>query len=700
MPSLPAGFVLVQTHASLVSAGTERMITQFSQKNLAQKAMARPDLVRQVLDRIKRDGLLTTIETVRGRLDEPMALGYSVAGTVLEAGRGAEEFQPGQRVACAGAGMANHAEIVCVPRNLCVVLPPGVDFDEAVFATVGAIAMHGVRLANVQFGSRVAVIGLGLLGQLTVQMLNAAGCLVIGVDLMDDRVDLARQFGAEIAITPESAISAASDFSSGVGVDAVLITADAPGNETVELAGAIARDRAMVVAVGAVGMNIPRRSYFAKELQFVVSRSYGPGRYDASYEIKGRDYPIGYVRWTERRNMASFLDLVARASVRVKPLITHRFPIESAASAYDVITGKTEERFLGVVLTYPTEVSRQRVVPVAAPAPARPVPEAVRIGVLGAGDFARGTLLPSLKQIPEARLVAIASQQGLSAKTAANRFGFAYCTTEEQRIQNDPDINAVFIITRHNLHARQALAACAAGKHVFVEKPLCLTEDELRILEEAFQAPGAPLLMVGFNRRFAPLAISLRHVFQGITEPLVADYRINAGFIPPDHWVHDPLIGGGRVIGEVCHFIDFLGWLMGGTPETVSARGLPDTGKYRGDNIVITLTYPNGAVGTITYIASGDRGIGKERIEVHGGGRSAVLSDFRRLELYRNGRRSVKQLRLRQDKGHRTECREFVEALLTGGPSPIALTDIIGTTRATILAVKSAGSGQTFAVTP
>lgn len=697
MPALPDGFVLVQTRASLVSAGTERMITQFSQKNLAQKAMARPDLVRQVLERVKRDGLLTTIDKVRGRLDEPMPLGYSAAGTVIASGRGAEEFQSGDRVACAGAGFANHAEIICVPRNLCVAMPPGVEFEEGVFATMGAIAMHGVRLANVQFGSRVAVIGLGLLGQLTVQMLNAAGCRVLGVDLIRDRVDLASQLGAESATSPETAESAAADLSSGAGVDAVLITADAKGNETVEMAGVIARDRAIVVAVGAVEMNIPRRTYFAKELQFVISRSYGPGRYDASYEMEGRDYPIGYVRWTERRNLASFLELVARGSVRVKPLITHRFVVESAPLAYDLITGKTGERFLGVVLTYPGESSQDRAVPVR-PLASAPSARQVRVGVLGAGDFARSTLLPALEQAAGVEMVGIASQQGLSARTSANRFGFAYCATDERRILDDSDINTVFIITRHNLHARQTLAARAAGKHVFVEKPLCLTEDELRNIEQAFQAPDGPRLMVGYNRRFAPLAISLRDFFAGVREPLAVNYRVNAGFIPLQHWVHDPLVGGGRIIGEVCHFIDFLGWLMGSAPEKVSARALPDNGKYRGDNMMIVLTYLNGGVATITYVASGDRSFGKERVEVHGGGRSAILDDFRRLELGRNGRRTVRHLRLRQDKGHLGECRAFVEAILKGQPSPIGLADLVATTRTTLHAVESARTGQTFGV--
>jgi predicted dehydrogenase/threonine dehydrogenase-like Zn-dependent dehydrogenase len=696
VPAVPAGFVLVRTMASLVSAGTERMMVQFAEKNLAQKAMARPDLVRQVLEKVRRDGLMTTVNAVRSRLDEPMALGYSAVGTVIDAGPDVTDVKPGDRVACAGAGFANHAEVICVPRNLSVPIPDGVSFEDAAFVTLGAIALHGVRLAELQLGGQVAVIGLGLLGQLTVQLARASGCRVAGVDLLEDRIELARQLGADLAVTPSQGPDALRSWTAGIGVDAVLVTADTSSNDPIELAGVIARDRGTVVAVGAVGMAVPRRTYYPKELRFLISRSYGPGRYDPAYELQGHDYPLSYVRWTERRNLGSFLELVGAGLVKVAPLVTHRFPVSEATGAYDLITGKTPGTFLGVVLQYPSEPDLSQRIEVAAAAAPRTAASG-SIGVLGAGSFASGTLLPAFKQAGAA-FRGIASRQGLTARTCADRFGFAFCTTEERQVLDDPATDTIVVATRHDLHARQVLAARAAGKHVFVEKPLCISEDEMRQLADAYAAPGSPLLLVGFNRRFAPLAQELAKFFADAGEPLAVHYRVNAGYIPPDHWVHDPAIGGGRVIGEACHFIDFIGWLVRSAPLRLTATALPDAGRYSGDNTVITIQYDNGSAGTLTYVASGDKALGKERIEVHGGSRSAILDDFRQLDLFRGGRHRVEKTRLRQDKGHAAECEAFVRAIREGRPSPIARDEIFQTTALAFLALESARRRETLEV--
>lgn len=699
-PAVPAGFVLVQTEVSLLSAGTERAAAQAAQKSLITRVIERPDRIRQVVDRIAAEGLSATIEGVRGRLAEPIALGYSASGRVMEAAGDVRGFKPGDRVACAGAGFANHAEIIAVPKNLCVPVPDGIAAEEAAFATVGAIALHGVRLAHVEVGETVAVIGLGLLGQLTAQIVAAAGARVVGVDLLADRMNLARTLGTDIVAAPGDALHLVNAMTGGTGADAVLITADTASNDPVELAGTIARDRSVVVAVGAVGLEVPRATYYTKELSLLVSRSYGPGRYDDEYEIEGRDYPIGYVRWTENRNLSAFLDLVARARVRVTPLITHRFPIESAIAAYDVISGTTGEPFLGVVVQYdgqPDGTRTLRATRGTVALPPRTAKETMpRLGVLGTGNFAKGVLLPAFKAAGAA-LGGVIARQGLNAKVCADRFGFDYFGTDESAVFGDPSIDAVAIATRHHLHAAQVLAAAAAAKDVFVEKPLCLTLAEMNEIARAFEGPGAPRLMVGFNRRFAPLSAPLKAHFADAAHPLMIDYRINAGAVPLSHWTQDPQQGGGRIIGEVCHFVDYCGWLVGASPATVMARPAASVGGA-GDNLVIVITYVDGSVATVRYIAAGDPSQGKERIEVHGGGRSAVLDDFKDFETFRNGKRTSARHRFGQDKGHRNECAAFVNALVRGEPSPIPLHEILDSTRVTFLVVDSARSGAVLTV--
>jgi predicted dehydrogenase/threonine dehydrogenase-like Zn-dependent dehydrogenase len=703
VPLSEPGKVLVQVGASLVSAGTERMVVDFAHKNLVQKARSRPDLVRQTMDKAKRDGVLTTFDAVQNRLDRPMTLGYSCAGRVIEVGAGVTEMEVGDAVACAGTGAA-HAEIASVGRNLVARLPEGVGIESGAFGTLGAIALQGMRLAEIQLGETVAVIGLGLLGQLTVQMLRAAGCVVVGLDLQQGRANLAGGSGAHaVATDPDAFAQLCLEFSVGRGADSVLITADTRSNDPVELAGTIARDRAVVVAVGAVGMTIPRAVYYEKELDFRISRSYGPGRYDPEYEEEGRDYPAGYVRWTENRNMQAFLQLLADETVNVQPLITHRFPIERGAEAYDLITGSSDEPFLGVLLTYPSDTPVRRRVELrsgsnwAGTAPVGAPLETVRVGFLGAGNFATATLLPAMQKLPGLELVGVSTATGYSARATADKFGFRFAATDEREILEDPTINTVVVATRHHLHARQVIAALHAGKDVFVEKPLAMDTVQLAEVLQVQRESGRRL-MVGFNRRFAPMVTEIRRSLQGRQGPLIVIYRVNAGSLPPDHWTQNPALGGGRIIGEACHFIDLLQFLIGSPPAQVSTVAARTAAGPIVDQVVMTLTFEDGSVGTIVYTAGGDTAFGKERIEVLGDGRVAVLDDYRTLEIVRNGRRKRRHERLRPDKGHRGEWEALIAASRSGAASPTSLDEIAASHLATFAAVESAQRGEPVAV--
>ena len=709
-PQLLPGCVLVRIAASVVSAGTERASSEFARKNLLQKAKSRPDLVRDVIRKVQRDGFFSAIDSVRSRLDQPQSTGYSSAGTVISIGDGVTDLHPGARVACAGAGIAVHAEIACVPRLLVARIPAlesgvanEVPFDEAAFATLGAVALHGIRTSGVRLGDLVSVIGLGLLGQLTVQLLRAAGCTVLGMDIDPSRVDLALRLGAD------AAASSASEFhnlclekSDGFGVDSVLVAAETPSSDPVNLAGTIARDRAVVVALGTVGMDIERKSYYEKELDFRISRSYGPGRYDSAYEQKGRDYPIGYVRWTETRNMEAFVRLLAEKKINIAPLITHRFPVERAQSAYELITGRTREPFLGVVIRYSDAGSVSNTLSLVTPPeiPCKTQEQSLSVGLLGAGGFATSTLIPAIKASSNTSLISVCAATGSHAHHAAQKFGFRSSTTDEITLLHDPAINTIVIATRHHLHAKQVLAALGAGKHVFCEKPLCLTEDELRqIVRSYFNLQNMrPALMVGFNRRFAPMAVRMKSFLSAVSEPLVLSYRINAGYLSPDHWVNDRELGGGRVLGEVCHFVDLLRFLASSQMTEVAARCLGASGRYSGDNIVISLRFANGSEGTISYLANGDRSFSKERIEIFGGGRTAVLEDFRRLELVCNGQKQKMTSRWRQDKGHQSEWRAFANAVTHAENMPIPFEEIVSSTLATLRVDESIATGNTIAV--
>ncbi len=701
-PAPEAGHVVVATEASLISAGTERMVVEFARKGLLAKARARPDLVAQVVRKARTEGVLGTMEAVRGRLDQPMPLGYSAAGRVIEVGSGVEGVVVGDRVACAGAG---HAEVVRVPRNLLARAPDGLPAEAAAFATVGAIALHGFRLAETELGGRVVVIGLGLIGLLAVQICRAAGVRVLGVDPDPERRARAERLGAEAVAGTEDgeAVDAALAWTDGIGADAALVAAAGGGNQPIETAAGVTRDRGTVVAVGAFGMDVPRRPFYMKELQLRVSRSYGPGRYDPSYEEAGIDYPIGHVRWTEGRNLQAVVDLLASGAVDTGPLVSHRIPIEDAEAAYRLIT-EGDEPTLGVVLTYPDRGSSEgigaleRTVPVGDMSGSRRAPAAsvnggsIGVGLLGAGQFATAVLLPALKKAGTLRPVAVASSTGLSAKHAADRFGFDYATTEEARLLDDASIELVAIATRHGAHAAQVVRALEAGKHVFVEKPLCLTEEELADIIRAWSDAGDRQLLVGFNRRFAPLAGHLRAFCQEAGEPALITYRVNAGALPPDHWVHDPEVGGGRILGEVCHFIDFVSHVVDALPVRVTASGVRDGGRYRDDNVHVVVDLEDGSSASIAYAASGDRVVGKERCEVFAGGGTAVLDDFRTAEIARGGRVRKHRSRLRQDKGHDAEWAAVAAGLREGRPS-VPTQSVLATTLATLAAAAALRTG-------
>jgi predicted dehydrogenase/threonine dehydrogenase-like Zn-dependent dehydrogenase len=693
-PGVRPKAALVRTAASLVSAGTERMLVEFAGKSLVGKARSRPDLVRQVLDKARREGLLTTLEAAFNRLDQPMSLGYSSAGTIITVGEGLEGFQVGDRVACAGGGFAVHAEYAVVPEKLLALLPPQVDFESAAFTTLGAIALHGFRLAQPQLGEKVAVIGLGLLGLLSVSIARAAGCSVFGVDLDPARVALAQQFGA-IAVLRSEADASGRAFTQGHGFDAVLICADTKSNDPVELAGVLARDRGHVISVGAVGNDLPRKIYFEKELHFQVSRSYGPGRYDLAYEEGGQDYPYGYVRWSEGRNLDAFVNLLASGEVDVKPLISHRFPIDRSPEAYDLITGKVKEPFLGVLLTYPENSTPPvRRVDLYSSNPTRQPLEEPGLGVLGAGNYATAVFLPNVVRAGGVTRVAVVSGSGFSAHHAAQKFKFNYAGSSEKDLMNDPQVNILAILTRHNHHARQVLAGLAAGKHIFCEKPLAIHPEEIEEISQILTSPQTPLLTVGFNRRFAPLAIQLKKFLENRGEALAVNYTINAGYLPLTHWTHDPIQGGGRIIGEGCHFIDFITFLVGEPPISVLARALPDAGRYSHDNVVLHFKFHDGSMGTVNYLANGDKSYPKERVEVFTNGRVAVLNDFRSLELVRDGKRQLIQNRLRQDKGHLAAWQAFLTAVRSGGKPPIPYEHLIGVTRAALVAMTALESGK------
>ena len=715
-PTTKPGGVLVAVSASLISVGTEKMVVNLAQASLLGKARRRPDQVRQVIEKVRQVGLLTTYEQVINRLDSLMPLGYSCAGTVIEVGEGVKEFQVGDRVACGGGGYANHAEVVFVPKNLVSRIPnaleKAISFEEAAFTTVGAIALQGIRQTEPTMGETIAVVGLGLLGLLTVQLLKANGCQVIGMDINAKRCQLAESLGCDGTATENGAfLSLVENRTKGNGVDAVLITAGTKSNSPIELAADACRERGRITAVGLVSLDVPRRVFYDKELDLRLSRSYGPGRYDPKYEEGGQDYPIGYVRWTENRNMAAFLDLLAQGKIQLETMITHRFDIDEAAKAYNLITGQADEVDpLAVILKNPhadritTPLHGLKTVRLTKTSEidsstSTPNKAQVQVALIGAGTFARGVLLPALKKVEGSKLRAISNSTGSSARHLADKYKADYCTSSVDELLSDKEVDAILVATRHDSHASLVLKGLEAGKHVFVEKPLALSDSELETVATAYYQgretkKGSKTVMVGFNRRFAPLSIRLKDFVNSIDEPLAVNYRVNAGFIPTSHWIHDSEIGGGRIIGELCHFFDFLLFLTGEKPINLYAQSLPNLGRYNNDNLTVSVSFDGGSIGTIMYMANGDKTFPKEVITVFGGGTAAELNDFRSLILARDGRSTKHRSQLKQDKGHQAELKAFINALRDNSGEPIPFQESVITTKATFRIQESLRSGK------
>jgi predicted dehydrogenase/threonine dehydrogenase-like Zn-dependent dehydrogenase len=693
-PGVRTGTILVRTAASLVSAGTERNLVEFAEKSLVGKARSRPDLMKQVIEKARREGIFTTLESAMNRLDQPLALGYSSSGTVIAAGRDVKDFKPGDRVVCAGGGHAVHAELALVPKNLAALLPDSVDFESGAFATLGAIALNGIRLSNLQLGEKTAVIGLGLMGLITTQLVRAAGCEVTGFDINPTRVKFAMKQGIQSFLNEEAATKFTTS-TRGRGFDHVLICADTPSNETVELAGMIARDRGNVVSIGVVGLDLPRKLYYEKELSFRVSRSSGPGRYDLEYEENGQDYPVGYVRWTEGRNLEAFVDLLAEKKIDVRPLVTHRYPIEKANQAYDLITGKTGEEYLGVLLTYPEgNADLQQIVRLQHTSSKHQAHGVITLGVLGAGNYADATFLPAVKKSSSTEFVGIASSGGVTAQNLGRKFGFEFAASSTDEILSHPDINTVAILTRHESHARLALEALKKNKHVYCEKPLSLDKSGLKSIEKELAKPEHPYLTIGFNRRFALFSVSLKEFFVDRTEPMYIHYRVNAGYLPPSHWQNDALVGGGRLIGEGCHFIDFLTFLTGQPIVQVSATGMPNIGKYSNDNLSIQLDFQDGSIGSIAYLANGSKSHAKEYVEVFCEGRIGISEDFRQLTLVGEKGKQTLHSRFRQNKGHQAAWEIFTTAIREGKPEPIPYAELLRVSYAALACQESLVTGE------
>ncbi|MFQ5410888.1 MAG: bi-domain-containing oxidoreductase [Phycisphaerae bacterium] len=692
-PMVRPGHLLIRTQASLISAGTERMMVEFGKGGLIAKARAQPDKVKQVLDKIKTDGLMPTMEAVFARLDEPMPLGYCNAGIVLEVGAGVEGFAVGDTVISNGP----HAEIVCVPINLCAKVPSGVPVEQAAFTVLSAIALQGVRLVEPTLGECVVVTGLGLIGLIAVQLLRASGCSVLATDFDRRKLDLAERFGATTVdlSTGVDPVAAATAWTDGRGVDGVLITASSKSNDIVHQAAEMCRKRGRIVLVGVVGLELRRSDFYQKELSFQVSCSYGPGRYDPSYEEQGKDYPLPFVRWTEQRNFEAVLDMLSTDRLDFEPLIDQQTPHADAATIYDQLT--ENKNTLGHLLIYPRAASDSDSSTSVHFGQAETHDSAASrqavIGVIGAGNFTKLMLMPALAKTG-AVLRTVASRGGVSGTHVGRKFGFEQTTTDYRSVLSDERINTIMITTRHDSHARMVVEALEAGKHVFVEKPLALDGDQLEQVREAYEKAEGLQLMVGFNRRFSPHSVRMKELLGGRNEPLCMIATINAGHIPPDSWVHDPVVGGGRIIGEGCHWIDLMSYFAD-CPVTSVQAVMPSAWSGAGsaeDKMTISLSFADGSMGTLHYLANGDRSFPKERIEVFWEGRVLQLDNFRRLRGY--GVKGFKTRRI--DKGHQAELAALIERVASGGPALIPFDSLVNTTCASFAAVKSARSGGTI----
>lgn len=672
VPVLRPGTVLVRTAVSLISAGTERQLMSLARASLFGKAAARPDLVRQVVRKVERDGVYETFGAVFSKLDTPIPLGYSLAGVVVDVHPTVAHLAVGDRVACAGAGHANHAEFNVIPKHLCVKIPSEVSDEDASFVTLGAIALQGLRQAEPTLGERFVVLGLGLIGQLTVQLLKANGCQVLGYDPDPSKAATALELGADLAAS-SNLEPAVRNFTGGIGADGVIVAASSKSSEPMRAAAEIARLKGRVVVVGQVGMELEREPFYRKELDLRLSMSYGPGRYDPAYEEHGHDYPIGYVRWTEERNLAAFLELVRSGKVTPTDLVSHRFPIAAAHDAYDLL--ESGKPCLGVLLRYPEDAPVARRIAIKS-APRAVVGGRCRVSVIGAGNFAKGVLIPALRKLPSVELGGVVTSGGISAHRAASKFGFSFAATDTASVLDERETDAIVIATRHASHARLARTALGAGKHVFCEKPLALNKNELAdVMQAAATSPG--ILTVGFNRRFAPYVRLIKEAVAGRAGPLMMSYRINAGALPATSWlVGDE--GGGRIVGEVCHFVDTMSFIAAAPVARVQAHRLDGSS----DSIAATLHFADGSIGTIVYASGGDPTFPKERLEVFGFGRVAVLDDFRTLTLSVAGKRRRTRA-LWRDKGHSDLLRAFIGATRGEGPPPMTSAEIANVTSTT-----------------
>ena len=693
-PSLSKGRILVRNHFSLVSAGTEKMVIEFGKKNLMAKAKSRPELVKQILDKVKSDGLVTTYKAAMRRLGEPVPLGYSSAGEVIEIGEGVTGFKKGDFVACAGAGYASHAEVVSIPTNLAVKVPQGIDLKKASFVTLGAIAMQGIRRCDLSPGEKIAVIGLGLLGQITVQLLKAYGMPVLGMDVNPKRVAETKEYGIDkaIVIGKDNLTETAMNFSDGKGVDAVIITASTESSGPILTAGSICRERGRISSVGLTGMEIPRNIFYEKELDFLLSRSYGPGRYNRNYEEKGLDYPIGYVRWTENRNMKEFIRLLTENKLKLNTMITHTFKIDDAMKAYELITkNPNNEYFTGVVIQYDVEKKTENKIILKETKEFTKKKNVISVGIIGGGNFARSTLIPVIKNLKETSLDAVADSEGRIADYIGKKFACRYTTSDYKEILKDKSIDLVVITTPHNLHSKMVIEALEAGKHIHVEKPLCLNETELKQILKVYnkinseeKAKSGVMLMVGFNRRFSPDARRIKRKFKKRNTPLMMFYRVNAGRIPEEHWIQDPEVGGGRIIGEVCHFVDLMQFLTSSKPVKIYASEVKgDKNIINEDNINVLIDFEDGSRGNILYTSLGSKSFPKEYLEVFCDRNVEVINNFK-----------TGTLGSSQDKGHKNEFIEFAKSIKHGSASPISMESIYYTTHATFKIKESLRTGK------
>lgn len=676
-PQIGAGEVLVRVACSCISAGTETAGMKEGEKSLPRRLLEHPENIAKGLQLLKEQGVRRTLALVRGVLDSGQPTGYSAAGVVVATGSGVHDIAVGDRVACAGAGIANHAEFIAVPRNLLVKVPESLSLEFASTVTLGSIALQGVRRADPMLGETVAVIGLGILGQLTVQMLKANGCGVIGIDIDQRRIDQAVSLGMDRALHAgnDSVVDEVIRFSGGYGADAVIIAASSPESGIMDQAMDMCRKKGRVVIVGDVGLHLKREKFYKKELDIFISTSYGPGRYDPSYEIEGRDYPHAYVRWTENRNMEAYLNLLLDGKMRIAPLIERTYPVEQAATAYDELNAASSKPLI-VLLEYSRESVPDKKIVVSA---IKPKKDRISVALIGAGGFAKGMHLPNLQRMDKLyTLHAVASKTGTNAKAIAPQYGASYAATDYREILRDPDVDLVMIATRHDLHARMAIDAAKAGKAVFVEKPMALRKEELDELVRVLEETKVPFL-VGFNRRFSPYAKKIRELTDRRMNPMIINYRMNAGFIPADNWIQTAE-GGGRNIGEACHLYDLFNYFTGSEPESVSASSItPKTGQYlRTDNFTATVKYKDGSVCNLVYTALGSKDVSKEQMDIYVDGKVLRMDDYRKLTIHGAGSRGIETAIA--EKGQFEELREFAESIKSGKGYPIPLWQMVQAT--------------------